>query len=173
MASRRPSALHKVNKLKLGLFSLNADGGIAVTKVPGCWRADWLDIADVAKLVDRAGFEFILPIARWKRFRRRDGCARASLRDIHVRRGSSSTSRTSCRSSLTGCCHCCGRRACARRENPRALLWTSAPALHPVNGARVTVQYVRQAHESYATFRSRDLHCGGSDAGGLRDQRRR
>ena len=55
MASRRPNALHNANRLKLGLFSLNADGGIAITKVPERWRADWQDIADVAKLVDRAG----------------------------------------------------------------------------------------------------------------------
>jgi hypothetical protein len=54
------NALHNSNKLKLGLFSLNADGGIAITKVPERWRADWADIAEVAKMVDRAGFEFIL-----------------------------------------------------------------------------------------------------------------
>jgi dimethylsulfone monooxygenase len=68
MSSQRRNALRNTNKLKLGLFSLNADGGIAITKVPERWRADWSDIADVARLVDRAGFEFILPIARWKGF---------------------------------------------------------------------------------------------------------
>ena len=62
------NALHNSNKLKLGLFSLNADGGIAITKVPERWRADWAEIAEVAQMVDRAGFEFILPIARWKGF---------------------------------------------------------------------------------------------------------
>jgi len=41
-----------------GLSSLNADGGITVTKVDGS------DIVDVAKMVDRAGF--ILPIVWWK-----------------------------------------------------------------------------------------------------------
>jgi dimethylsulfone monooxygenase len=62
------NALHNSNKLKLGLFSLNADGGIAITKVPERWQAGWPDIVDVAKMADRAGFEFILPIARWKGF---------------------------------------------------------------------------------------------------------
>ena len=66
--SRPPNALHNSNRLKLGLFSLNADGGIAITKVPERWQASWPDIVDVAKMVDKAGFEFILPIARWKGF---------------------------------------------------------------------------------------------------------
>jgi hypothetical protein len=60
---RQPNALHNANRLKLGLFSLNADGGIAITKVPERWRARWPEIAEVAKMVDQAGFEFILPIA--------------------------------------------------------------------------------------------------------------
>jgi alkanesulfonate monooxygenase SsuD/methylene tetrahydromethanopterin reductase-like flavin-dependent oxidoreductase (luciferase family) len=54
------------NAFKLGLFGLNTDGGIAITKVPERWRARWDEIADVARLADRAGFDFILPIARWK-----------------------------------------------------------------------------------------------------------
>ena len=65
---QRANALHNANKLKLGLFSLNADGGIAITKVPERWQAGWADIVDVARMADRAGFEFILPIARWKGF---------------------------------------------------------------------------------------------------------
>jgi dimethylsulfone monooxygenase len=65
---QRANALHNANKLKLGLFSLNADGGIAITKVPERWQAGWSDIVDVAGMADRAGFEFILPIARWKGF---------------------------------------------------------------------------------------------------------
>ena len=62
------NALHNANRLKLGLFSLNADGGIAITRVPERWQASWPDIVEVAQMVDRAGFEFILPIARWKGF---------------------------------------------------------------------------------------------------------
>jgi dimethylsulfone monooxygenase len=65
---RRANTLHNSNRLKLGLFSLNADGGIAITKVPERWQAGWSEIAEVAKMADRAGFEFILPIARWKGF---------------------------------------------------------------------------------------------------------
>ena len=54
------------NAFKLGLFGLNTDGGIAITKVPERWRARWDDIADVARMADEAGFDFLLPIARWK-----------------------------------------------------------------------------------------------------------
>src|SRR5262249_26187951 len=56
------------NAFKLGVFSENADGGIAITRVPERWRAEWADIAAVAAMADEAGIEFILPIARWKGF---------------------------------------------------------------------------------------------------------
>lgn len=54
------------NAFKLGLFGLNTDGGIAITTVPERWRARWDEIAEVTALVDAAGFDFLLPIARWK-----------------------------------------------------------------------------------------------------------
>jgi FMNH2-dependent dimethyl sulfone monooxygenase len=54
------------NPFKLGLFSTNAEGGLAFTRVPERWRADWDAIEKLARLADDAGFEFILPIARWK-----------------------------------------------------------------------------------------------------------
>ncbi len=63
-----PNPLFGPNLFKLGIFSLNADGGIAITRVPERWRAEWPDIEAVAAMADRAGFEFILPIARWKGF---------------------------------------------------------------------------------------------------------
>ncbi len=56
------------NRFKLGLFSLNADGGLALTRVPERWPATWDGIAEAARMADRAGLEFILPIARWKGF---------------------------------------------------------------------------------------------------------
>ena len=63
-----PHPMNGSNKLKLGLFSLNADGGLTLTKVPERWPADWSGIVEAAQLADRAGLEFILPIARWKGF---------------------------------------------------------------------------------------------------------
>ena len=56
------------NKFKLGLFSMNCDGGLALTKVPERWPATWPDIVAAAQMADKAGLEFILPIARWKGF---------------------------------------------------------------------------------------------------------
>ena len=60
--------LHGPNKFKLGIFAANADGGLALTKVPERWPALWPEIVEVAQMADRAGIEFFLPIARWKGF---------------------------------------------------------------------------------------------------------
>jgi dimethylsulfone monooxygenase len=54
------------NKLKLGIFSPNCSGGMAVTKVPGRWDASWENNLKLAQMADAAGIEFLLPIARWK-----------------------------------------------------------------------------------------------------------
>ena len=56
------------NRLKLGVFSTNADGGLAITDVPERWLASWDDNLTAAQIADRAGLEFVLPIARWKGF---------------------------------------------------------------------------------------------------------
>lgn len=56
------------NKFKLGVFSANADGGLAITDVAERWRASWDDNLTAAGIADRAGIDFILPIARWKGF---------------------------------------------------------------------------------------------------------
>lgn len=56
------------NRFKLGVFSANADGGLTLTKVPERWPATFAEIVEVAQMADRAGFEFFLPIARWKGF---------------------------------------------------------------------------------------------------------
>ena len=54
------------DRFKIGLFSFNASGGIAMTKVPERWQARWDDIARVAQLADRAGLDFLLPLQRWR-----------------------------------------------------------------------------------------------------------
>ena len=53
---------------KIGVFSANADGGLAITTVPERWGASWDDNARVATVADDAGLDFLLPIARWKGF---------------------------------------------------------------------------------------------------------
>ena len=59
-------ALHSRNRLKLGLFGANCSSGRAVTKVPERWSGSWPDCVRLARLADEAGFEFMLPIGRWK-----------------------------------------------------------------------------------------------------------
>ena len=65
-APRHP--MHGPNRFKLGVFSVNADGGLTLTRVPERWQAGWDDVVTVAQMADRAGIEFFLPIARWKGF---------------------------------------------------------------------------------------------------------
>lgn len=62
------NAMFGPNRFKLGIFSANAEGGLAITTVPERWRGEWSEIAKLARLADAAGFEFFLPIARWKGF---------------------------------------------------------------------------------------------------------
>ena len=64
----KPHPLRGPNRFKLGVFSTNADGGLAITDVPERWGASWDDNVFAAQLADRAGLEFFLPIARWKGF---------------------------------------------------------------------------------------------------------
>ncbi len=53
------------NHFKLGTFSANCSGGLAVTKVPERWDNSWENNLQMAKMADEAGFDFLLPIARW------------------------------------------------------------------------------------------------------------
>src|SRR5271169_7211747 len=63
---RRPNnSMFNANKLKLGIFSPNCSGGMAVTRVPERWDASWEHNRALAVMADEAGIEFLLPIARW------------------------------------------------------------------------------------------------------------
>jgi dimethylsulfone monooxygenase len=66
MSTRATNPMMNANRFKLGLFSINADGGTAFTKIENRWRAEWSEIETLARTADAAGLEFILPIARWK-----------------------------------------------------------------------------------------------------------
>ena len=39
--------MHGPNKFKLGVFSMNSDGGLTLTKVPERWPAIWSEIVEV------------------------------------------------------------------------------------------------------------------------------
>ena len=48
------------------MFSANCDGGLTMSLAPERWRANWDDIAAMCQIADRAGMEFILPVAKWR-----------------------------------------------------------------------------------------------------------
>ncbi len=49
----------------LGTFSTNCSGGMSVTKVPERWVSSWDNNLNLARMLDAAGIDFMLPIARW------------------------------------------------------------------------------------------------------------
>ncbi len=53
------------NRLKLGIFCTNGRGA-AQTLVPEAGQTDWAKSVETARIADRAGYEAIVPYARWK-----------------------------------------------------------------------------------------------------------
>jgi FMNH2-dependent dimethyl sulfone monooxygenase len=53
------------NKFLLGTFSTNCSGGMTVSKLPERWRANWENNLKLGQMLDEAGIDFMLPIARW------------------------------------------------------------------------------------------------------------
>jgi FMNH2-dependent dimethyl sulfone monooxygenase len=53
------------NRFKLGLFAMNCSGGMTMTKAPERWDASFENNLTAARLADKAGLEFLLPIGRW------------------------------------------------------------------------------------------------------------
>src|SRR5262245_41811906 len=60
------AGLPGTNKFKLGVFRMNCAGGLAITKAPERWKAQWDDIVAATQIADRARFELVLPLARWR-----------------------------------------------------------------------------------------------------------
>ena len=50
---------------RLGTFASNCSSGMTVTKVPDRWGASWEENLRLARMLDEAGVDFMLPIARW------------------------------------------------------------------------------------------------------------
>jgi FMNH2-dependent dimethyl sulfone monooxygenase len=53
------------NGFKLGTFSSNCSSGMTVTKSPDRWVNSWENNLKLGKMLDDAGIDFMLPIARW------------------------------------------------------------------------------------------------------------
>ncbi len=60
----KPSLLTH-DRFLLGTFSSNCAGGMTVSKLPERWVANWDNNLKLARLLDDAGIDFMLPIARW------------------------------------------------------------------------------------------------------------
>jgi alkanesulfonate monooxygenase SsuD/methylene tetrahydromethanopterin reductase-like flavin-dependent oxidoreductase (luciferase family) len=60
--------LYGPNRLKLGVFGANLDNGCVAVRAPGTFQATWPDVLDVTHLADEAGFEAMVPVARWRGF---------------------------------------------------------------------------------------------------------
>lgn len=50
------------------MFGANVSSGCAATTAPGHLGMTWPNSRDVVTTVDRAGFEALVPVARWKGF---------------------------------------------------------------------------------------------------------
>jgi alkanesulfonate monooxygenase SsuD/methylene tetrahydromethanopterin reductase-like flavin-dependent oxidoreductase (luciferase family) len=62
----RRTDLSSRNRLKIGIFGANLSSGLAATKVPERWSGSWSDNLALARVLDDAGIEFMLPVGRWK-----------------------------------------------------------------------------------------------------------
>jgi dimethylsulfone monooxygenase len=56
------------NRLKLGVFGANVSHGCAATTAEGHLEMTWPNVMDVATTADQAGFEAMVPVARWRGF---------------------------------------------------------------------------------------------------------
>lgn len=59
-----PRLLEKDSFL-LGTFTSNCSSGMTITKAPGRWDASWEKNLKLGKMLDEAGIDFMLPVARW------------------------------------------------------------------------------------------------------------
>ena len=56
------------NRLKIGTFGLNVDGACAITTIDGMFHPTWDNVLDLTGAADAAGFEALVPVARWRGF---------------------------------------------------------------------------------------------------------
>lgn len=65
---RQHVPLFNDNRLKLGIFGPNVSNMCAITLAETTFRPTWEQNKFIAQRLDRAGFEFLLPVARWRGF---------------------------------------------------------------------------------------------------------
>jgi alkanesulfonate monooxygenase SsuD/methylene tetrahydromethanopterin reductase-like flavin-dependent oxidoreductase (luciferase family) len=60
--------LYGPNPFKLGLFGLNVDNACAITTIDGVFHPTWPKVKALTRTADAAGFEAVVPVARWRGF---------------------------------------------------------------------------------------------------------
>ena len=75
------NALHNDNPLKIGVFCQNLSGGACITTAEGTLSGDWSEQLEVARAADAAGWEFLIPIGRWRGY---GGASDAAGRSFEV-----------------------------------------------------------------------------------------
>src|SRR4051794_4401396 len=65
---RATNPLFNDNRLKLGIFGLNVSNGCAITTAEGHLETDWPSMERIVRTGDAAGFEAMVPVARWRGF---------------------------------------------------------------------------------------------------------
>ncbi len=63
-----PNPLFNGNRLKLGTFCTNCSGGTVASMAEGVLELTWPNTKALAQASDRAGFEALVPVGRWKGF---------------------------------------------------------------------------------------------------------
>jgi dimethylsulfone monooxygenase len=58
--------LFRGNKLKIAVFGANVSHGCCMTFVDGTIKVDWNESVRIAQAAEQAGFDAIIPVARWK-----------------------------------------------------------------------------------------------------------
>jgi len=58
--------LYNTNTMKIGIIAMNCSHGSTITTAENAWEMNWPDTKEVAVMADKAGFEVLLPVARWK-----------------------------------------------------------------------------------------------------------
>jgi alkanesulfonate monooxygenase SsuD/methylene tetrahydromethanopterin reductase-like flavin-dependent oxidoreductase (luciferase family) len=54
--------------MKVGTFGLNVDRACAITTIDGVFHPTWDNVLDLTGAADAAGFEALVPVARWRGF---------------------------------------------------------------------------------------------------------
>jgi alkanesulfonate monooxygenase SsuD/methylene tetrahydromethanopterin reductase-like flavin-dependent oxidoreductase (luciferase family) len=64
----RPQVLEGASRFKLAVFGFNMSGGLSMTTAPGTVTVDWDESRRIALAAERAGFDAVIPVDRWRGF---------------------------------------------------------------------------------------------------------